>query len=121
MSSYQDGSRLRVPLAALRVAAPVIGAIQRRLNDATDAAANADIAALPGHLERIDAWIGDGVLGGEEPNVADLQIAATTRLLLTVEDLAPVFAGHPAREHALRVFPDYPGRVPAGVLGATRD
>ena len=56
------------------------------------------------------------MLGGEEPNVADLQIAATSRLLLTIDDLRPLFTDRPARDHALLVFPDAAGRVPAGVL-----
>ena len=48
--------------------------------------------------------------------MADLQIAATSRLLLTIGDVEPLFAGRPARDHALLVFPDAPGRVPAGVF-----
>ena len=39
-----------------------------------------DLAALPGMLQRIDDWIADGVLGGEQLNAADLQIAASLRL-----------------------------------------
>ena len=35
----------------------------------------ADLAALPAHLDRIDQYIADGVLDGEQPNAADLQIA----------------------------------------------
>ena len=34
----------------------------------------ADIAALPGQLDRVDGWIADGLIGGDEPNAADLQI-----------------------------------------------
>ncbi len=34
----------------------------------------ADLAALPAMLQRIDDWIADGVLGGDEPNAADYQI-----------------------------------------------
>ena len=44
------------------------------LNEATDENVRADLAALPGMLQRIDDWIADGVLGGEELNAADLQI-----------------------------------------------
>jgi glutathione S-transferase len=116
MGSYQEGARFPVPGPILRAIAPVVTRIERRLNDASDEHLRADLAALPGHLDRIDAWIADGVIGGEEPNVADLQIAATSRLLLTMEDLHPLFADRPARDHALLVFPDAAGRVPAGVL-----
>ena len=50
-------------------------------NKARDESARADLAALPGQLDRIDAWIADGLLGGEQPNAADLQIGSTIRLL----------------------------------------
>jgi hypothetical protein len=30
-----------------------------------------DLAALPGILQRIDDWIAEGVIGGEQPNAAD--------------------------------------------------
>ena len=39
-------------------------------------------AALAGQLDRVDAWIADGLLGGEHPNAADLQIGSTIRLLV---------------------------------------
>jgi glutathione S-transferase len=120
MASYQSGARFPVPTPALLALAPVVTRIERRLNDATEEGLRADVAALPGHLDRIDAWIAAGVLGGAEPNAADLQIASTSRLLLSIEDLEPLFADRPAREHALRVFPKAPGRVPAGVLSLPR-
>lgn len=116
MASYQEGARFPVPGPALKVLAPMVTRVERRLNDATDENLRADLAALPGHLDRIDAWIADGVLGGEDPNVADLQIGATSRLLLTIGDIEPLFADRPARDHALLVFPDFAGRVTAGTL-----
>jgi glutathione S-transferase len=118
MASYQAGARMPVPAPLLVALAPLVTRIERRLNDATDERLRADLDALPGHLDRIDAWLAEGVIGGASPNAADLQIASTSRLLLTIEDLAPLFAGRPARAHALRVFPAAPGRVPAGTLGA---
>ena len=56
----------------------------------------ADIAELPRQLDRIDAWIGDGLLGGAQPNAADLQIGSTIQLLLTLGDVRPLLAGSPA-------------------------
>jgi glutathione S-transferase len=116
MASYQEGARFPVPAPLLLALAPVVTRVERRLNDATEANVRADLDALPGHLDRIDAWIADGTIGGEEPNVADLQIAATSRLLLSLDDVAPLFAGRSARAHAELVFPEWAGRVPAGVL-----
>ena len=43
----------------------------------------------PAKLDHVDALAADGVIGGEEPNAADLQIGATLRVLLTVGDLHP--------------------------------
>jgi glutathione S-transferase len=120
MASYQSGARFPIPTPALLALAPVVTRIERRMNDATEERLRDDLAALPGYLDRIDAWLTAGVLGGAEPNAADLQIASTSRLLLSLEDLEPLFAGRPAREHALRMFPASPGRVPAGVLSPPR-
>jgi glutathione S-transferase len=86
-------------------------------NKARDDSARADIAALPGLLDRVDGWISDGLLGGEEPNAADLQIGSTIRLLLTIADIRPLIEGRPAAG-LTRYFPPQPGEVPAGVLPA---
>ena len=70
-------------------------------------------------MDRIDGWLEDGVLGaGELPTAADLQIAASVRLLLTLDDLAPRIDGRPAGTHARRWLPRYPGRTPAGAISA---
>jgi glutathione S-transferase len=119
MASYQQGQRLpKLPLPAILALAPLVTAVERRLNRVgDDDALRADIAALPGHVEHIDALLAGGVIGGDRtPNAADLQIATTSRLLMTIEDLAPVYAGRPASAHALALFPPAPGHVPAGAL-----
>jgi glutathione S-transferase len=117
MASYQAGSRLpALPMPVLLALAPVATRVERALNQATDEAARADLAALPAHLDRIDGWIAEGVLGTEAPNAADLQIASTSRLLLTLGDVAPLFDGRPAKDHALELFPAYDGTTPPGVL-----
>jgi glutathione S-transferase len=72
----------------------------------------ADLAALPGMLQRIDDWIAEGVLGGAELNAADLQIGTSIRLLMTLQDLRNAIAARPAGELAMRVAPDYPGDAP---------
>ena len=93
------------------------------MNGATDDAVRADLRALPGHLDRIDAWLADGTLGTdpEAPNAADLQIGATSRLLLTIGDVLPSFDGRAARAHALRALPRLRGlraaRRAAGAVG----
>src|SRR4051812_10077454 len=75
-----------------------------------------DLAGLPGKLDHVDELAADGVVLGDEPTAADLQIGATLRVLLTVGDLRPLLEGRPAQELALRWFPDYAGEVPAGAF-----
>jgi glutathione S-transferase len=111
IGSYGQGARLGIPLSvATKTAAPIIAAAAR-LNKADDASVRADLAALPGTLERIDDWIEEGVLGTEDVNAADLQIATSIRLLMTLDDVRPAIQERPAGEHALRLVPDFPGRV----------
>ena len=114
--SYSENSKIPLPGFMIRLNAPVIARAEMRLNAATPEAERADLAALPGHLDRIDGWIGDGVIGGSEPNAADLQIASTLRLLLTLEDLRPQIEPRPAGALALRLFPQADGHMPAGSL-----
>jgi glutathione S-transferase len=119
MHGFQAGQRSpRLPMPVVLAAAKVILPIERRLNDVTDEAVAADLHALPGMLDRIDTWIADGVLGGERPNAADLQIAPTIRLLWALDDVRPLIAGRPAEELAFRWFEPLAGRVPAGALDA---
>jgi glutathione S-transferase len=77
-----------------------------------------DLAGLPAKIAHIEALAQDGVLDGEQPNAADLQIAATIRVLLPLGDLGPLFEGSAAERIALRFFPSYPGSVPKGAYPA---
>jgi glutathione S-transferase len=112
LESYSEGARLGIPVGlAVKTAAPIIAAAAR-LNQASDENVRADLAALPGDLDRIDAWIKDGVMGGDEPNAADFQISPTVRLAMTFDDLRPAIEKRPAGELAMRIVPDFPGRFP---------
>jgi glutathione S-transferase len=75
-----------------------------------------DLAELPGMIERIDQYAESGLIDGEQPTAADLQIGATVRVLLTVGDLRLLFEGSAAERVARRYFPDYAGLVPAGAF-----
>jgi glutathione S-transferase len=76
----------------------------------------ADLSGLPELLEHVAELAADGVIGGEAPNAADLQIGSTIRVLMTVGDLEPLLADHPGARIATRWFADYPGRIPAGAF-----
>jgi glutathione S-transferase len=78
----------------------------------------ADLAGLPEKLDRVDALVEEGVMGGEQPTAADLQIGATVRVLLTLGDLRPLIEGRPAERVARTWFPQRDGDVPAGAFPA---
>jgi glutathione S-transferase len=110
--TFAEGSRLGVPIGlAVRTARPIIWA-EVRINGATDAAVQADLAALPAMLDRVEGWLADGVLGGETPNAADYQIATSIRLLLLFEDLREAIDRRPLASWARALVPEFPGRVP---------
>ncbi len=77
-----------------------------------------DLAGLPAKLDHVDALIGQGTMGSGRPNAADLQIAATLRVLLTIGDLHALFAGRSAEALARGLFPEYHGHVPVGAFPA---
>jgi len=119
MPSYSEGSNLRIPAPIARLSAPLIARAEQRINQAADLNVRADLAHLDSHLARIDRWIEHEVIGGEQPNAADLQIGAGLRLLLTLDDVARAAGSRPATQLAFQWFPRYPGRVPAGTLPAS--
>jgi glutathione S-transferase len=76
------------------------------------------IAQVPEVLDHVDELIAEGVIGGDEPNAADFQIASSVRALLTVKDLDPVTQGRPARDLAMRLLPEFGTDFPPGLLPA---
>jgi glutathione S-transferase len=117
MESFAEDAKLPLPRAVLRPALPLTARLMALRSKTRDETARADLAALPAQLERVDAWIADGVLGGEHPNAADLQIGSTIRLLGSIVDVRPLIEGHPAAG-LTRYFPPMVGNVEAGVLPA---
>jgi glutathione S-transferase len=120
MMSYAGDAKLPLPIPVLRPTLPLATRLIVKQRRADDQTVSADLAALPRQLERIDAWIADGLLGGEQPNAADLQIGSSIRLLQTINDVRPLIEGPPARPSAqlTRYFPPIAGEIPAGVLPA---
>jgi glutathione S-transferase len=117
MESFAGDMPLPLPRPMLRPALPLTARLMAKRNNARDDTAHADFAALPGHLDKVDAWIAEGLLGGDQPNAADLQIGATIRLLETIADVRPLIAGRPAAT-LTRYFPPIVGEIPAGTLPA---
>jgi glutathione S-transferase len=101
----------------MRPALPLTARLMAIKNKAREETARADLAALPGQLDRVDAWIAEGLLGGESPNAADLQIGSTIGLLLSIGDVRPLVEGR-AAAGLRRYLPPVIGEVPPSVLPA---
>lgn len=114
--TFLDGARVGMPHGvAARIATPFARA-SARYNNADDEHVRADLAALPGMLDRVDGWIADGTLSAGAPTVADYQVATSVRLLMCSQDLRPRIESRPAGQHSLTVVPDFPGHI-GPVLG----
>ena len=107
-----QGYRLGLPVGiAARTVLP-IAKVSAGYNHSTDENVRADLAGLPERIDRVDALLAEGVIGGEELNAADFQIGTSVKLLLGFDDLKPYIEGRPAAEHARRVAPDYDPHFP---------
>jgi glutathione S-transferase len=110
---YLEGARIGVPhRVAARTAGPFI-ALDARSRGATDENVRQAIAAFPGMLDRIDDWIEEGILGGDAPNAADLQIAPSLCLAMSLDDLRPAIEARPAGRLATQIVKHFPGRTPS--------
>ena len=119
MLSYAGDSKLGLPTGMLAPGAPATAWAASKLNHASDEQVQSDLRELPGHLDRIDAWVGEGVLGdAERANVADLQIGSSLRLLMTLGDIRPLIEGRPCAALSERWFWPSPGHAAAGALPA---
>ncbi len=117
MESYAGDVKLVLPRPLLRPALPLTARLMAIRNRAGDENARADLAGLPRQLDRIDELIAEGLLGGERPNAADLQIGSSIRLMMSIGDVRPLIEGRPCARLA-DYFPPMVGGVPAGVLPA---
>jgi glutathione S-transferase len=112
IGTYLKGAHNPLPVAiAARTAAPIVAAAVLG-NKASDANVRHDLANLPGLLDQVDGLLAEGTIGTGELNAADFQIGTSTALLAGMDDLRPLLEGRPALEHARRVAPGYPGRLP---------
>ena len=87
---------------ARRLVIPLIGRLVFAVNRTAEDELLAD---LPRMLDRIDAWIDDGVLGGAQLNAADFMVAPSLALILYRPDIAPLLEGRPALGLVDRLLP----------------
>jgi glutathione S-transferase len=96
---------------ARRLIIPMIGRLVFAVDRATDREL---LSELPATLDRIDALIAAGVLGGDELNAADFMVAPSLALMLYRPGILPLFEGRPALELVDRLLPE-PGEARASV------
>jgi glutathione S-transferase len=110
--TFLEGARMVIPnWLAVKSAAPIVW-LEMRINGARDTVVREDLGRLPAMLDQVDGWMREGILGGEERNAADFQIATSIRLLLCFDDLRPLIEKRRAAGLAERLVPSFPGRVP---------
>jgi glutathione S-transferase len=111
--SFVAGAQMGPITPVVRRTAPLLRPLIALQMRKPDAAAQAVMEALPAQLDRVDALLEEGVIGGERPNAADFQIAPCVRLMMTFDQLRDHIDARPAGRHARRYVPDYTGRFKA--------
>ena len=86
-----------------RVAVPWIG---RTAWEVDEEAEREMLAELPAMLDRVDGWVAEGVLNGDDLNAADYMIASSLALLTYRTDLEQEIASRPAAALVDRVLPE---------------
>lgn len=115
LQEFLDGYKLGFPASvAAKTAGPAIW-MEQKIHKANPDVGRADVARVAELIDHVDELIAGGVIGGEQPNAADFQIAPSVRLLMALDQLRPLIDGRPAAELALTVVSDFRGRVPAGL------
>jgi glutathione S-transferase len=103
-----------LPLApvAAEMMKPVSMYFARVVSKTTDESIRSELAALRGQIDHVDELIAGGVIGGDEPNAADFQIATSVRVLLSFPQLRPLIEARPAGELAMRIAPRFGRPLP---------
>lgn len=114
--SFSEGAKMPLPAPVLKAAIPLVARIELKLNATSDDARAADLQSLPAWLDKLDGWIADGTLDGEQVNAADLQIAPSLKLLMAMEDLRAIIGPRPCGQWADRLFPENVGHLPVGAI-----
>jgi glutathione S-transferase len=105
-------ARMPAPGLVSRLNGPMTRAFARSAG-ADDQRVRQDLQELPGLLDRVDALLAEGTIGGEQRNAADYQIGTSVRVLLGMDDLREAVEGRPCAEHARSILPRTAATVPA--------
>jgi glutathione S-transferase len=104
--------RMPAPDLVATLNAPIARILARKVRADDDERVRGDVLALPDLLDRVDALIAAGIIGGPQPNAADFQIGTTVRVLSVFRELDPLIEGRPAAELGRRLLPRFEWRVP---------
>jgi glutathione S-transferase len=110
--SLAQATGMPLPSLAATLMKPVGWYFARVVSGTSEESIRNDLAALPGQLDHVDELIAAGVIGGEQPNAADFQIATSVRVLLNFPQLRPLIEDRPAGELAMRIAPSFGGALP---------
>jgi glutathione S-transferase len=113
VAAFLDGPLLGVPEHIVRKAVPALRPVVKLQLRTPEDTARTWLEALPAQLDRVDALLAEGVIGGERPNAADFQIAPSVRLMLCFDQLREHIDSRPAGRHARALVPEYRGRFRA--------
>jgi glutathione S-transferase len=100
------------PSLLARLMKPVGWYFARVVSGVSEESIRSDVAALPSRFDHVDELIGEGVIGGDQPNAADFQIATSIRVLLNFPQVRPLIESRPAGELAMRIAPRFGDQVP---------
>ena len=106
------GTGMPAPEVSAKLSKPLGWYFSRVVSGSTDESIRSELAAMPGQIDHVDELIASGVIGTEQPNAADFQIATSLRVLLNFPQLRPLIEGRPAEELAMRVAPKFGGKLP---------
>jgi glutathione S-transferase len=118
VGSFAEGQPVPLPKFIQNLAAPLVAHGTGYMNKATDDNVRRDLEELPELLDQIDQYISDGVIGGEEPNAADLQILATLWLLRSMDDIRGALDERLCGRRCAALFGEPGGHIPGGILPA---
>ena len=111
IASFLEGSNLPLPTRLAVATSPPMIWLAARGNRVSERSTRRDLAGLAGMLDHVDSLSERGVIGGADPNAADYQLATSVRLLMGLADLREEIEGRPAGRHAVRLVPEFAGRV----------
>lgn len=116
MENYLDYADFPIPRLLRRPVGKFIVRLASIVTGATDKRVRRDLEKMPEYLDHVDRLIEQGVIGGDQPNAADLQILATVAIWMVHDDLRAEIENRPCGRAANQLYPDYVAIAGPGIL-----